>query len=97
VGRDYSRRKQFLPSIRCQTSFGFTRAVRPTKSTGPSVGDAPENEILASIDRPQRKSWGERRASCAVAAGGGDAMSHRRIGSTFWLSVTPARALDSEA
>jgi hypothetical protein len=58
VGRDYSRKKQFLPSIRCQTSFGFTRAVRPTKSTGPSVGGAP----------------GERRASWAVVAGGGDSV-----------------------
>lgn len=47
MGRDYSSRKQLLPSIRCQTSFGFTRAVSPTKSTGPSVGGSPENEILA--------------------------------------------------
>lgn len=45
MGRDYSRRKQFLPSIRCQTSFDFTRAVRPTKSTGPSASVAQENEI----------------------------------------------------
>ena len=97
MGRDYSGGAQFLPSIRCQNSFGFTRAVRPTKSTGPSVGGAPENEILASIDRPQRKSWGERRASWAVAAGSVDAVKPRRIGSAFWLSVIPARALDSEA
>ena len=47
MGGDYSRRKLFFASSRCQTSIGFTRAVRPTKSTGPSVGGAPENEILA--------------------------------------------------
>ena len=46
-GTRLQQKEAVLSSIRCQTSFDFTPAVKPRKSTGPSVGGAPENEILA--------------------------------------------------
>jgi hypothetical protein len=57
VGRDYSSKEAVLAVGPVLDFVRFTRSVKPMRSTGPSVGGAPENEILAGIDRPQRKSW----------------------------------------
>jgi hypothetical protein len=35
MGRDYSRRKQFLPSIRCQASFRLSGSVKADDVAGP--------------------------------------------------------------
>jgi len=37
MGRDYSRRKQFLPSIRCQASFHLPGTVKADEAPGPTL------------------------------------------------------------
>jgi hypothetical protein len=61
MGRDYSRRKPFLPSIRCQTSFrlpgdGQGRRSRPARAL-----TVPGNGILAIIGSTEtQEARGER-------------------------------------
>jgi hypothetical protein len=54
-GRDYSRSKQFLPSIRCQTSFGLPRTIKADEVSRPELGGGPGNGSLRASVLLRRK------------------------------------------
>ena len=75
MGRNYSRRKQFLPSIRCQALDPFVGdGPRPTKSPGPSLDGARQwNPRDHRIDGDARGEVRDERP-CADAASSRDAV-----------------------
>jgi hypothetical protein len=66
VGRDYSRSKQFLPWIRCQTSFGLPGTIKADEVSRPELGGGPGKRILASIGSPQAQIRAPARGSFSI-------------------------------
>jgi hypothetical protein len=78
MGRDYSRSKQFSPSIRCQTLFGLSRTVKAEKVARSGALTVLRERILASSRSIATQAVRREMSVLGAAAfGGGDTVKPR--------------------